>query len=69
MPALGEAGHNISLGIYWRLSKQYEKQKREVDPYKLAHAVLYDLTQREDDTRSLGDFAIHPRKTVQVRQK
>lgn len=56
MPALAEAAHNISLGIYWRLSKQYEKERPEADPYKLAYAVVYDLTQNGEGTRSLGDF-------------
>jgi hypothetical protein len=70
MPALAEAGHNISLGIYWRLSKRYEKEKREVDPYKLAYAVVYDLTQNEEGTRSLGDFPIQHKDLIakEVRQ-
>jgi hypothetical protein len=64
MPVLAEAGHNISLGIYWRLSKRYEKESREVDPYKLAYAVVYDLTQNESGTRSLGDFPVKNQKMI-----
>ena len=64
MPALAEAGHNISLGIYWRLSKRYEMENREVDPHKLAYAVVYDLTQDEEGTGSLGDFAKQHRELI-----
>ncbi len=64
MPILAEAAHNISLGIYWRLSKRFENQKREADLYKLAYAVLYDLTQNESGTRSLGDFPRHNRDLI-----
>lgn len=62
--ALAEAGHNISLGIYWRLSKRYEKEKGEIDPYKLAYAVVYELTQNEEGTRSLGDFPIQHQELI-----
>jgi hypothetical protein len=64
MPALAEAGHNISLGIYWRLSKRYEKENRKVDPYKLAYAVVYDLTQNEEGMRSLGNFPTQHRNLI-----
>jgi hypothetical protein len=64
MPVLAEAGHNISLGIYWRLSKRYEKENRGVDPYKLAYAVVYDLTQNENGARSLGDFPVKNQELI-----
>jgi len=57
IPALAEATRNIELGIYWRLTKQYEKENKGVDLYKLAYAVVYDLMQDESGKRSLGDFA------------
>lgn len=64
IPVLAEATHNISLGIYWRLSKQYEKQRTEVDPYTLAYAVVYNLTQNEDGARYLGDFPTQHRDLI-----
>ncbi len=70
IPVLAEVGHNISLGIYWRLSKRYEKQKTEVDPCILAYAIVYDLTQNDNGARSLGDFPLQHRGLImkEVRQ-
>lgn len=56
MPVLAQAAHDILLGIYWRLSKQYEKENIEADPHKLAYAVTYYLTQNKSGNDSLGDF-------------
>lgn len=64
MPVLAEAAHNITLGIYWRLSKRYEKENKQVDAHKLAYAVVYDLTQNEDGTHSLGNFSIDNRNLI-----
>jgi hypothetical protein len=57
MPVLADAAHNITLGIYWRLSRVYEKKKKRVDPHDLAYAVVYELTQNEKGKQTLGDFS------------
>ena len=56
IPTLAQVTHNFQLGIYWRLSKRYEKEEIDTDPYKLAYAVVYNLTQDENGLNSLNDF-------------
>jgi hypothetical protein len=64
MPALADAAHNITLGIYWRLSKVYEKNKRRVDSHDLAYAVVYELTQNKEGKQTLGDFCTKHRDLI-----
>ena len=64
MPVLADAAHNITLGLYWRLSKDYEKKKKKVDPHDLAYAVVYELTQNTGGKQTLGDFSTKHRDLI-----
>jgi len=67
IPVLAQASHDISLGIYWRLSKRYENEITDVDPHTLAYAVVYDLTQNDNGSRDLGDFPAQNRDLIAQR--
>ena len=64
MPTLANAAHDITLGIYWRLSKEYEKKKQKVDRHDFAYAVVYELTQNAGGKKTLGDFCTKHRDLI-----
>jgi hypothetical protein len=69
IPTLAQASHDITLGIYWRLSRQYKKEDLEVDPCTLAYAVVYGLTQNEGGLRELEDFPFEHSELIEARAR
>lgn len=69
LPTLAQASHDITLGIYWRLSKQYKEEDLEVDPYTLAYAVACALTQNEGGLRGLEDFPFRHSELIAARAR
>ena len=66
IPVLSQVTQNIRLGIYLKLSKEYNKSYIDVDPFKLAHAVVYNLTQDEEGLNSIKEFS---QKNMEVTNK
>src|ERR1035438_10882552 len=69
LSTLAQASHDITLAIYWSLSKQYKEEDLEVDPCTLAYAVVYGLTQNEGGLRELEDFPSQHPELIEARAR